>query len=135
MVSLPPHFQSIVLPDYFGKNLDALFDCLCSLEVVGKQDIVLLIRHADAFLEKEKAEKSAARPFSMFCAMLKKRKTALMGCVSASLVSDKRTFNGHYWQSRLKFHFITIIKPWLPTFSIFAPTSSKTSKMLVFEFG
>ena len=52
--------KALFFPDYFGKNLDALFDCLCSLEVVGKQDIVLLIRHADAFLEKEKAEKRSA---------------------------------------------------------------------------
>ena len=52
--------KALFFPDYFGKNLDALFDCLCSLEVVGKQDIVLLIRHADAFLEKEKVEKRSA---------------------------------------------------------------------------
>ena len=52
--------KGLFFPDYFGKNLDALFDCLCSLEVVGKQDIVLLIRHADSFLEKEKPEKRIA---------------------------------------------------------------------------
>lgn len=52
--------KGLFFPDYFGKNLDALFDCLCSLEVVGKQDVVLLIRHAESFLEKEKAEKRSA---------------------------------------------------------------------------
>ena len=52
--------KGLFFPDYFGKNLDALFDCLCSLEVVGKQDVVLLIRHAESFLEKEKPEKRSA---------------------------------------------------------------------------
>ncbi len=52
--------KALFFPDYFGKNLDALFDCLCSLEVVGKQDIVLVIRHAESFLEKEKTEKRSA---------------------------------------------------------------------------
>jgi RNAse (barnase) inhibitor barstar len=52
--------KGLFFPDYFGKNLDALFDCLCSLEVVGKQDVVLLIRHAESFLEKEKTEKRSA---------------------------------------------------------------------------
>lgn len=42
-------------PNYFGKNLDAMFDCLCSLEAVGKQEVVLLIRNYDFFLEKEKS--------------------------------------------------------------------------------
>jgi RNAse (barnase) inhibitor barstar len=52
--------KAMFFPDYFGKNLDALFDCLCSLEVVGKQEIVLLIRNTDDFLEKEKPEKRQA---------------------------------------------------------------------------
>jgi RNAse (barnase) inhibitor barstar len=52
--------KALLFPDYFGKNLDALFDCLCSLEVVGKQEVVLLIRHAESFLEKEKEEKRKA---------------------------------------------------------------------------
>lgn len=52
--------KALFFPDYFGKNLDALFDCLCSLEVVGKQDIVLVIHHAGSFLEKEKPEKREA---------------------------------------------------------------------------
>ena len=52
--------KALFFPDYFGKNLDALFDCLCSLEVIGKQEIVLLIRNAESFLEKEKPEKRSA---------------------------------------------------------------------------
>ncbi len=52
--------KALFFPDYFGKNLDALFDCLCSLEVVGKQDIVLLVRNAEYFLSKEKPEKREA---------------------------------------------------------------------------
>jgi RNAse (barnase) inhibitor barstar len=56
-----PRIAKILLfPDYFGNNLDALFDCLCSLEVAGKQEVVLLIRHIDAFLIKEKPEKRDA---------------------------------------------------------------------------
>jgi RNAse (barnase) inhibitor barstar len=47
-------------PDYFGKNLDALFDCLCSLEHAGRQEVVLVIRNFDQFLDREKPEKRAA---------------------------------------------------------------------------
>jgi RNAse (barnase) inhibitor barstar len=53
-----PRIAKILLfPDYFGKNLDALFDCLCSLEVAGKQEVTLLIRNFDSFLANEKTEK------------------------------------------------------------------------------
>ena len=52
--------KGLFFPDYFGKNLDALFDCLCSLEGLGKQDVVLLIKNAESFLEKEKTEKREA---------------------------------------------------------------------------
>lgn len=56
-----PRIAKILLfPDYFGKNLDALFDCLCSLEVTGTEEVVLLIRNFDSFLEKEKPEKREA---------------------------------------------------------------------------
>lgn len=59
--SFYPRIAKIFLfPDYFGKNLDALFDCLCSLEVVGNQHIILVIRHAELFLDKEKPEKRQA---------------------------------------------------------------------------
>lgn len=52
--------KTLLFPDYFGNNLDALLDCLCSLEVIGKQEVVLLIRNAQLFLSKEKEEKKAA---------------------------------------------------------------------------
>lgn len=52
--------KSLLFPDYFGKNLDALLDCLCSLEVVGKEEVVLLIRNAGLFLSKEKEDKKSA---------------------------------------------------------------------------
>jgi len=52
--------KTLLFPDYFGKNLDALLDCLCSLEVIGQQEVVLLIRNAQLFLSKEKPEKKAA---------------------------------------------------------------------------
>jgi RNAse (barnase) inhibitor barstar len=52
--------KNLLFPDYFGKNLDALFDALCSLEVVGSNHIVLLIHHVDTFLSKEKPEKRDA---------------------------------------------------------------------------
>ncbi len=52
--------KALIFPDYFGKNLDALSDCLASLEHVGSLDVVLLIRHFDHFLDKEKPEKRRA---------------------------------------------------------------------------
>jgi RNAse (barnase) inhibitor barstar len=52
--------KALLFPHYFGKNLDALLDCLCALEVVGQSDVVLLIRNAELFLSKEKPEKKTA---------------------------------------------------------------------------
>lgn len=52
--------KNLLFPDYFGRNLDALLDCLCSLEVLGSQEVVLLIRNAQFFLSKENPEKKAA---------------------------------------------------------------------------
>jgi len=56
----PKIAKLLFFPDYFGKNLDALLDCLCSLEVVGKQEVVLIICNAHLFLSKEKEEKKSA---------------------------------------------------------------------------
>ncbi|MBL7806986.1 MAG: barstar family protein [Saprospiraceae bacterium] len=59
--SFYPRIAKVLLfPDYFGNNLDALNDCLCSLEVLGNTDIVLLIRNARELLSKEKKEKKEA---------------------------------------------------------------------------
>lgn len=52
--------KTLLFPDYFGNNLDALMDCLCSLEIIGKQEVVLLVRNAQLFLSKEKPDKKAA---------------------------------------------------------------------------
>jgi RNAse (barnase) inhibitor barstar len=52
--------RKLLFPDYFGGTLDALFDCLCSLEVIGKAGVVLHISHFDAFLDREKPEKRRA---------------------------------------------------------------------------
>lgn len=56
----PKVAKKLLFPDYFGKNLDALFDCLCSLEVTGAAEVVLLIRQWELFLSKEKEEKRTA---------------------------------------------------------------------------
>lgn len=52
--------KQLFFPDYFGKNLDALADCLCSLEVTGSAQVVLFIRNFDQFLSKEKPERRNA---------------------------------------------------------------------------
>lgn len=47
----------LTFPDYFGRNLDALYDCLCDLEQIEAPEVVLSVLHADAFLSKESPEK------------------------------------------------------------------------------
>ena len=44
-------------PDYFGRNLDALFDCLCALDDIPESEVVLLIHQYDQWLELEKPDK------------------------------------------------------------------------------
>lgn len=59
--SFYPRIAKVMLfPDYFGKNLDALYDCLCSLEVTGRAEVVLLIRNFPQFLSKEKPDRREA---------------------------------------------------------------------------
>jgi RNAse (barnase) inhibitor barstar len=41
------------LPDYFGKNLDALYDCLMDLEWITQDHVVLIIEHFDDLLSDE----------------------------------------------------------------------------------
>ena len=55
------HAKALLFPEHFGKNLDALFDCLCDLSGVDAQftHVTVHIVHASAFLSKEKPEKRA----------------------------------------------------------------------------
>ncbi len=48
--------KALFFPDYFGNNLDALLDSLCSLEVLGNESVILVIKNGELFLSKEKAE-------------------------------------------------------------------------------
>ncbi len=43
-------------PDYFGKNLDALDECLADLSWVEAENVALLVHGSDVFLNKEKPE-------------------------------------------------------------------------------
>lgn len=52
--------KSLHFPAYFGKNLDALFDCICSLDDIEPKKVVLLIHDSSEFLSKEKEAKKAA---------------------------------------------------------------------------
>lgn len=52
--------KALFFPDYFGKNLDALSDCLATLEVLGRPDVVLLINNYPQFLALEKPDKREA---------------------------------------------------------------------------
>jgi RNAse (barnase) inhibitor barstar len=59
--SFYPRIAKVLLfPDYFGSNLDALMDCLCSLEVLDNQEVVFMIHNAKDLLSKEKKEKKEA---------------------------------------------------------------------------
>jgi RNAse (barnase) inhibitor barstar len=57
--------RSLRFPDYFGKNLDALYDCLTSLDQADKAEVVLLINHFPLLLSKEKPDirKSVIKTF------------------------------------------------------------------------
>lgn len=41
------------LPDYFGKNLDALYDCMLDLEWITQEQIILYIENADQLFADE----------------------------------------------------------------------------------
>ncbi len=41
------------LPDFFGKNLDALYDCLMDLEWITQDHVILIIEHFDDLLSEE----------------------------------------------------------------------------------
>ncbi len=50
-------------PDYFGKNLDALYDCLVDLEWITQDRIVVLISQFDQLLEAESADPELLEDF------------------------------------------------------------------------
>jgi RNAse (barnase) inhibitor barstar len=45
--------KQLKLPSYFGKNLDALFDCLCDFSWLDAKEIHIVLREYDAFLNSE----------------------------------------------------------------------------------
>jgi RNAse (barnase) inhibitor barstar len=45
--------KGLKLPAYFGKNLDALFDCLCDFSWLEVREIHIVLRNYDLFLSKE----------------------------------------------------------------------------------
>lgn len=49
--------KALDFPDYFGKNLDALEECLLDLTWISEKEIVLTITDRDDFLKHEKPEK------------------------------------------------------------------------------
>ena len=51
--------KAMYFPDHFGKNMDALFDCLCDLQGIDIKfkKTVLIINKAAPFLSKEKVDK------------------------------------------------------------------------------
>jgi RNAse (barnase) inhibitor barstar len=54
--------KAMHFPEHFGKNMDALFDCLCDLQGIDIKfkKTVLVVNKAAAFLSKEKVDKKAA---------------------------------------------------------------------------
>ena len=47
----------LYFPDYFGRNLDALFDCITALDNISQEEVLLVLEHPDLFLKDEKPEK------------------------------------------------------------------------------
>ena len=45
--------KGLKLPAYFGKNLDALYDCLCDFSWLDAREIHIVLRSYDDFLSKE----------------------------------------------------------------------------------
>lgn len=52
--------KALAFPDYFGRNLDALFDALCDQSALPYPHLALVIRQAEQFLSREKPDKRAA---------------------------------------------------------------------------
>ncbi|MBL7818438.1 MAG: barstar family protein [Saprospiraceae bacterium] len=55
--TMPDFFQQLQkglkFPAYFGKNLDALFDCLCDFSWLDAREVHIVLRGYDQFLSKE----------------------------------------------------------------------------------
>jgi RNAse (barnase) inhibitor barstar len=49
--------KGLKLPAYFGKNLDALYDCLCDFSWLDAKEVHVVLRGYDAFLAKEAKNK------------------------------------------------------------------------------
>ncbi len=49
--------KQLHLPAYFGKNLDAFYDCLCDFSWLEVNHIQIILRNYDDFLSKEQAIK------------------------------------------------------------------------------
>ena len=45
--------KGLKLPTYFGKNLDALYDCLCDFSWLDAHEIHIVLRNYDHFLSTE----------------------------------------------------------------------------------
>jgi RNAse (barnase) inhibitor barstar len=45
--------KQLHLPSYFGKNLDAFYDCLCDFSWLDSNHIQIILRDYDDFLSKE----------------------------------------------------------------------------------
>jgi RNAse (barnase) inhibitor barstar len=52
--------KALAFPAYFGRNLDALYDALTSLDTLGHGEVRLIIRRADRLFELEKPERRQA---------------------------------------------------------------------------
>jgi RNAse (barnase) inhibitor barstar len=49
--------ESLFLPEYFGRNLDALFDCLSDLTWLEAQNVLIVLEHFEYMLSNEIPEK------------------------------------------------------------------------------
>jgi RNAse (barnase) inhibitor barstar len=55
--------KSFDLPDYFGHNLDALYDCLLDLEWIVESKVVLIIEDFDELLSEEEKDPDLLEDF------------------------------------------------------------------------